>query len=91
MPDRNRNEPAMPRANQRQAGIARTLVSMSLQEAQIPAEMVDDHRQDRDAARHVDGVPSAARERQGRASGELSTMLIRRQDGWRDPESARLY
>jgi len=29
-----------------------------LQEAQIPAEMVDDHRDDREAAGNVDGVPA---------------------------------
>ena len=67
MPDRNRNEPAMMRANHRHAGIATTLVSISCRKLRSQPEMVNDHRQDREAAGQVDRHPIGCARWQGRA------------------------
>ena len=53
----------MARANQRQPGSLHDVRLDELQEAQVPGEVIDDHRQDRDAAGSVDRVPA------GRAAG----------------------
>ena len=53
--ERTRNRPREPVPDR----LARDLDGRELQEAEVPEEMIGDHRGDRDAAGDVDGIPSA--------------------------------